>query len=274
MTTLNCRKKGLGKRGNPDRLVAGGGIASAALGILNAMAAPITIAITSRLACIPVLLIACMDFSSALELPAAPLAALESDEFQIREKGQAELLEWSRERPQAAMDELFRKSRSAEEPEVRERCTEVLRELVNDEYLKEGEGFIGIRMQDEMANVPGDPKPRIAIRVIQVVPDSAAHKAGLKINDLIVGFDDKVWRAGSALIPFSDGIRQIKPGTRVTLRVVRDKQLIDVVVILDRRPLIADNPFLDERQVDVEAAEQAAREAYFRRWLERRKLRD
>jgi len=239
------------------------------------MAAPITIAMTARLACIPlVLLMAGLNPVSALELPAGPLAALQSDEFQVREKAQAELLAWSRERPQAAMDELFRKSRAAEDPEVRERCLEVLRELVNDEYLKEGEGFIGIRMLDEMARVPGDPEPRIAIRVTQVVPDSAAQKAGLKINDLIVGLDDKIWRVGSAFGPFSDSIRQHKPGTRVTLRVLRDQQLLDVAVVLGRRPLTADNPFMDESQVDIEAAERAARETYFRRWLERKKLRN
>ena len=31
--------------------------------------------------------------------------------------------------------------------------------------------------------------------------------------------------------------------------------------------------FFDARQIDVEAAEQAAKEAYFRRWLEREKSR-
>lgn len=238
------------------------------------MDATITNAVRARLVCIPVLLMACWQSVTALELPAGPLAAMESDEFQVREKAQAELLAWSRKQPQAAMDQLFRMSRSAGDPEVRERCLQVLRALVNDEYLKEGEGFIGIRMQDEMTNVPGDAEPRIAIRVIQVVGDSAAQKAGLKINDLIVGMDDKVWREGSALRPFSDGIRQLKPGTRVMLRVVREQQLIDVPVVVGRRPLIADNPFLDERQVDVEAVEKAAKEAFFRRWLDNRKLRD
>ena len=49
----------------------------------------------------------------------------------------------------------------ADDPEVRERCLAILRDLVNDEYLKDGEGYIGIRMQDEMATaVPGDVKPR------------------------------------------------------------------------------------------------------------------
>ena len=238
------------------------------------MHAPITNAMTARLACVLIALLVGATSARALELPAEALAALESDEFQVREKAQAELLAWCRERPQAAMDELYRKSRSNADPEVRERCLEVLRELVNDDYLKEGEGFIGIRMQDEMTNVPGDPKPRIAIRVIQVVPDSAALKAGLKMNDLIVQSGEHIWHEGAATVSFSDSIRRLKPGTRVALKILRDGQLIELPVVLGRRPLIADNPFLDERDVDVKAAEKAAQDAFFRRWLDSRKLRD
>jgi hypothetical protein len=210
----------------------------------------------------------------ALELPAGPFANLKSDEFRVRESAQAEILAWARERREAAMDELHHQSRTAGDPEVRERCLAVLRELVNDEYLQEGEGYIGIRMQDENANLPGDPKPRSVIRVVQVVPDSAAHQAGLQLNDLIAGLGDTVWREGKASLVFGESIRQIKPGTRITLRILRDGAMMDLVVKLGRRPLAADNPFLDQRQVDLEAAERTAKEAYFRRWLERRKPRN
>ncbi len=209
-----------------------------------------------------------------LEIPANALEGLRAEEFRTRELAQTRLLAWARERPQAAMDELFRVSRTADDPEVRERCLAVLRELVNDEYLKEGEGYIGIRMQDEVANVPGDLKPRNVIRVVQVVADSAAHEAGVQLNDLIAGLDDKVWHGEAASLPFSNRIRQFKPGNRVTLRILRNGELIDLTVKLGRRPLIADNPFLDERQQDLAAAERAARDAYFRRWLERRKPKD
>lgn len=172
------------------------------------------------------------------------------------------------------MDALFRVSRSHEDPEVRERCIAVLRELVSDEYLKEGEGFLGIRMQDEKALVPGEQKPRSVIRVIQVVEDSAAQKAGVKLNDLITGLDGKAWQDEAALMPLMNHIRQLKPGNQVLLKILRDGEMMDLPVKLGRRPLLADNPFLDQRQVDVEAVERAAKEAYFRRWLERRKARD
>lgn len=209
-----------------------------------------------------------------LELPAGPLAALRSDEFRTREDAQAELLAWARLRPEAAMDALFRMSRAADDPEVRERCLSVLRELVNDEYLKEGEGYIGVRMQDETALVPGEAKPRSVIRVMQVVPDSAAHRAGVLLNDQVIGLDDKVWHEEAASLSFSNSIRQLKPGTRITLRILRNGEVMDLAVVLGRRPLLADNPFLDERRVDLEAAERAAKEAYFRRWLDLRKSRD
>lgn len=228
-------------------------------------------AVVAAILCIACLLGGWPLSGFAVELPPEAFLKLRSEKFQEREQAQADLVEWARLRPDAAGDELFRQSRAADDPEVRERCLGVLRELVNDQYLKEGEGYIGIRMRDEMATIPEDPKPRCAIRVLQVIPASPADQADLRLNDLIAGLNDLVWREGVASLPFSEKIRQFKPGDRVKLHVVRDGELIDVDVTLSRRPLIADTPFLDGREVDLEAAERAAKEAYFRRWLELRK---
>jgi hypothetical protein len=211
---------------------------------------------------------------SGLDLPPGVLSGLQSDEFRIREAAQADLLLWARRKPEQTTDILFRISRSHGDPEVRERCLAVLRELVNDQYLKEGEGFLGIRMQDEKTIVPGDHKPRSVIRVIQVVRDSAADQAGVKLNDLIAGLDEKAWHDEIASMPFMNHIRQLKPGHGILLRILRNGEMINLPVKLSRRPLLADNPFLGQRQADIDAAEQAAREAHFRRWLELRKTRD
>ena len=86
-------------------------------------------------------ILASASVSWSLELPAEPFSNLGSEEFRKRESAQAELLAWARERPEVAMDELFRQSRVADNPEVRERCLAVLRELVNDEY---SEGWRGL----------------------------------------------------------------------------------------------------------------------------------
>lgn len=206
----------------------------------------------------------------SLELPAAPFSNLRAEEFRIRESAQAELLVWARGQRESAIDELFRQSKIADDPEVRERCLGILRELVIDEYLNEGPGFMGIQGQDEITN-PGDPNPRTAIRVKHLVPDSPAQKAGLQVGDLIAGLGDEVWLAGGAWLPFCEKIRKTKPNTSVTLKVMRGGELVDIVVKLVRRPVGADIQFFDEGQLDPEAAEQSARDAYFRHWLDRRK---
>jgi hypothetical protein len=234
----------------------------------------LNLSVTVKIVLLGLALMMASNGSWSLELPAGLLANLKSEEFRQRESAQADLLAWARQQPEAAMDVLFQHSRVADDPEVRERCLDVLRGLVNDEYLKDGEGFIGIRMQDEFANIPGEPKLRGVIRVIQVIPDSAAQQAGLQLNDLIAGLGGQDWPEGPVLLSFSDKIRQFKPNAKVTLKVLRDGKLLDIEVKLGRRPPTADNLlFFDGRQVDPAAAEKEAKEAYFRRWLERRKLR-
>jgi C-terminal processing protease CtpA/Prc len=208
----------------------------------------------------------------ALEIPAAPLAGLKSEDFRKREAAQSELLAWSRERPEEAMEQFLTHWRVADDPEVRDRCQDILRELVSDLYLKDGEGFIGIRMQDEWADIPGDPKRRAVIRVAQLVPDAAAEKAGIQLNDLIAGLGDQTWHEGLASMQFTDKIRKMKPDTKVTLKVLRDGNLRDIEVTLGRRPLRADHLF--ETDEFIAAAERAEKEAYFRRWLEQRKARN
>ena len=211
--------------------------------------------------------------SWSVELPAEPFANLRSEEFRKRESAQAELLAWAREQREPAIDELFRQSRVADDPEVRERCVGILRELVNDEYLKDGEGYLGVLMQqvNEVVNFPGDPKPRMAVRVLQVMPDSAAHQAGLQFNDLIAGLGDEAWYEGIVNELVRERIRQMKPDTKVVLKVLRNGNVMDVEVKLGRRPLIADIPFMGGNKEDLDAAERAAKDAYFRRWLELRK---
>ncbi|HSP42523.1 MAG TPA: PDZ domain-containing protein [Luteolibacter sp.] len=210
----------------------------------------------------------------AAEIPAKPLAELESEDFRTREEAQARILEWARETPEKAIETLYRHTVKADEPEVRERCLAVLRELVGDEYSRHGEGFIGIQMRDELATVPDDAGQRAAIRVTFVMPKSPAEKAGLEINDLIVAVEDKVWRKIPVILPFSEEIKKHKPGTRIRLSVLRDGKLIEVPVTLTRRPLEADTPFLDRRPFNMEAAEAAAREAHFQRWLKDRRERE
>lgn len=208
----------------------------------------------------------------SLELPAKAFGGLGSAEFREREAAQSELLAWSRIQPEPAMTELLRQSQAAEDPEVRQRCLNILRELVIDEYSREGEGFIGIAMKDEIANVPGEPKPRRVIRVTEVRQDTPARQAGIQLNDLIVELNGQVWHDEDASLPFREKVRAMKPNTKVDLKILRDGGLIDCKVTLARRPLLADRLFFNGQNFNPEASEQAAKDAYFRRWLSQRKL--
>lgn len=210
--------------------------------------------------------------SLAVELPPTPLAALRSQNFREREAGQAQLLAWSRQQPEAAMDELLKQSQGADDPEVRERCMTILRELVTDEYLKEGEGFIGIELRDEAQLVPGDDKVRSCIRVAQVQPDSPGHKAGLHRNDLIVGLNGEIWYDLEASTSFREKIMGSKPQTIVTLVVLREGAAIKIAVTLGRKPAAPTMMFFNGAALDPEGMERASREAYFRRWLKQKKL--
>lgn len=254
-----------------EESVPAGIIESAAMDVLTSAAVLRILAIRCLMPLTAAIFI-CLPIQ-AVEIPAKPLADLESEDFRTREQAQASILEWARETPQVAIESIYTRAVGSEEPEVRERCLAVLRELVGDEYSRDGEGFIGVRMLDEQAHVPGDAKPRAVVRVSFVMPNSPAEKAGLKNNDLIVAVEDQIWHMLPVIQPFSEEIKKHKPGTRIRLTILRHGKLIEVPVVLARRPIEADNPFLDRGPFNMEAAEAAARETFFQRWLKNRRER-
>jgi len=79
---------------------------------------------------------------------------------------------------------------------------------------------------------------RTGVRVTQVYPDSSASKAGLKVGDLIVALDGEEIPASqpedTEVLPAM--IRQYKIGTTAELTVIRDKQEINVPVLLEESP--------------------------------------
>lgn len=218
-------------------------------------------------------LVSCFSVKvEAIELPAVPLSRLGSDQFSARELAQEELLEWCRKRPGPSMDELFRQTRVSKDPEVRERCRSILKELVTDEYLKDGEGYIGIALMDDLANIPGEPNPRNAIRISLVEAGSPGEKAGLKANDLIVALNGKTGPEVQGFLKFQEEIRKRKPQTKVRLKVLRGVETVEVEIRLGRRLPLPNDLFFDGGKIDPEAIERASKDAYFRRWYDQKKL--
>lgn len=207
-----------------------------------------------------------------LPLPPEVVEQLASEEFREREAAELELLAWARRKPAEGMDRLYELSRAHADPEVRTRCMNVLRDLVADEYLLEGgEGFIGITMMEENVMVPGDDNPRKGIRVTQVVPGTPSAKAGIVVGDLMVGMDDQVWRDVGTVFQFGDEVKRMKPGTRVVMKLLRNGQVEDVPLTLARRPPGLERSLLDLTPEELMKADRAAKERYFREWMDRRR---
>lgn len=201
-------------------------------------------------------------------IPKSFLKAMESEDFKARESAQTNVLSWARKNPKTAVAELLQLSADAgsHSPEVRERCLQVLRQLAADDFAKEGDGYLGVRMNDRMVQMPGNQPDRWAVVVVEVVADSAAARCGLKAGDAIVGLDGQTWQQ-EASKSFSELIRKRKPGTRVNLRVLRDGALEDIRVELGRRPADADQLMPGMDPEGQKALEQQSKDAHFQRWL-------
>lgn len=202
----------------------------------------------------------------AEKLPAGLFAGLGSEDFKAREKAQSDLLSWVKKNPKARVGDLLRASSDNDDPEVRERCTEILRSLAADDYALEGEGYLGVRMDDRVMEVPGDKRQRWVVFVVEVVPGSAAAKSGLQAGDAVATLEGESWPEAWAR-QFSDRIRKRKPGTRVRLGVLRGGVLEDMRVELGRRPFELDAFFPEMDPEARKAMEKQAMEAHFQRWL-------
>lgn len=210
-----------------------------------------------------------VSIGAEVVVPSDYLDDLESPEYRVRERAERGLLEWGRKQPESSKAEIFKHARNADDPEVRERCLEVLRELVGDDYMTEGEGYIGIALswKDDLVVVPGEKKERKAVRVTAVMANTPGQQSGILMNDLIVGLEGEAWYDVDATPLFRERIKKMRPKSVANMTILREGKLVEIKVTLSRRPLMADH----QQNIDLNASELAAKEAYFQRWLAQRK---
>lgn len=211
---------------------------------------------------------------SAGELPEKLVSDLADGEFRIRERAQSELLAQARQKPEPAMDELFRLSRNSGDPEIRLRCVAILRELLKDQYMREGQGFVGIGRADKTLDIAGRTEPCHGVLVTSVRSGTPAEKAGILVGDLIISLNGIEWKQGSPSETFADQIAAMKPGTKITLSIYRADKKVDLDLVLVRRPAGLFTEFMPGLTFDPERAEKEALEAYFREWFADRSVRN
>jgi hypothetical protein len=128
--------------------------------------------------------------------------------------------------------------------EVRTRIRQVAREVFIRERMGPAEGFIGVRMDNRIVQIP----PRVVADTeavgIRIYPvrRTAAVEAGLRDGDIIVMLDHELL-ASARRSPvrtvqlFGEQIRARRPNEVIVLTVLRESQLLDVPVRLMPRPI-------------------------------------
>lgn len=200
-------------------------------------------------------------------VPPEMFAGLSSEEFPVREKSQESLLLWAREKPSTRAASLADLP-SDEDPEIRKRSYEVLRALSDDDYMSDGQGYLGIMMAEEILNAAAEGKPAVGIRISYVMKESPASTAGLKAGDLIIALDGKSWSQEGAINVFMEVIAAKKPLVDVVLTVSRGAaEPAAVTVKLGKRPV----PDLRDVSGDLQLLDKRAKDEHYSEWMKRLK---
>lgn len=199
------------------------------------------------------------------EVPATLLVRLASDNFSDRQKSQKELLAWARDHGEQGADALV-KLLVDDDPEIRKRSYEILRRLSDEDYLSDGQGYLGIMMGEEMIEAGLNGKPGAGIRISRVIKGSPADFSGLMAGDLIIALDGAAWQKQGAMDVFMRTIAEKKPLADVILTIRRNAaELIEIKVKLGKRP-IAD---LSLAREDPQVLDMQAKDEHFKAWLKR-----
>jgi len=230
------------------------------------------------------LLVVCFVFMSALSVKAAndevsgiPLGLveqLESDQYQVRDQAYGQLSKWTKSHLKTAPEQLYEIWNAHEQPEVKTRCYELMKESVISRKFGRGKGFVGILMDVLVAPKLGG-EIKKGILIAQALPNTPAEKAGLKKGDLILGIDEidfnhlpKEHGGADVRTLFQEYVKLKQPDDVIVLHLLRGEKKIDKKVTLMKRPSFADRGFLDDGS--AAAKEKLQRESYFKKWLAER----
>lgn len=197
------------------------------------------------------------------------LKRLGNDEFKERVAAQEELREWGRGRVEEGIGVFYGIFRTHDDPEVRLRCRELLKDLVVLSLANEGEGYIGVQMQDQVIVKPGG-AARNSVRITRVMPGTPGEEAKLQAEDLVTGIDDLDFGQDVATVAFGLYVRSKKPGEAVTLHLLRGgKQMNQKVELMKRPPFDEQRRFFFGEEI-VPPDPKEVEEQEFRDWLKRR----
>jgi len=150
--------------------------------------------------------------------------------------------------------------RRTDDAEVRMRielyAEHFFREHVLPKHLPPPPGFLGVQLQ------PGvGPTGRAAARIARVLPGTAADQAGLRANDLIVGFRGRPLPADDPVRTLIEGIREVRAGEAVQFTIQRGEAMFEPRITLGRRGPDLQEP---ERREQLEQFRESLHERWWR----------
>jgi serine protease Do/serine protease DegQ len=110
----------------------------------------------------------------------------------------------------------------------------IMRSLI--ETGKVARGRLGVQVDPltpELAEALGIKKDTRGVMIVEVVPDTAAERAGLKRSDVIVSVNERIVSSSNDIRLL---ISQLLPGTEVALQVIRESEEVVVKATLDAVP--------------------------------------
>jgi serine protease Do len=109
---------------------------------------------------------------------------------------------------------------------------------IYEQLIKTGiveRGFLGIALRDVNAKIAEafGLETTEGVIIADVIKDSAAEKAGIRKNDVLVEFNGKAIKSASRLLI---SVAELRPGTQAEVVVLRDGQRQNLAVTLGKRP--------------------------------------
>ena len=165
------------------------------------------------------------------------IAQLGSHRYGVREAATTRLAEIGL----PAFAQLREAYRATDELEPRLRIERIVQDAYLTHYVYSRNAFLGI--QHQLASVihsedPRIPQGHLGIKVVEVLPNTAAEEAGVEKNDVLIALDGEPLSAktGRATAEFGESIRLRGPGTAVALTILRGPDELEIAVVLRPRP--------------------------------------
>jgi C-terminal processing protease CtpA/Prc len=194
---------------------------------------------------------------------ARPIKELGDEKYAVREAAETALVQLAATNHLAVLTECARNYRQTTDPEVRVRLFQVMETVVSEHLFRAPRAFLGIQMQNVFVGdggalvINGRSMPPGAVWISRVVDESGAAKAGLQVNDFIIGVDTQKWTAGPT--GFTEYVQSKRPGDTLKLVVIRGETTNNIEAVLgDLPPAEQDRVYAEDR-----------RQTFFEHWCQK-----